>query len=128
MRLISHASLPLKEAHDVYVARTYAYVATGSQGLTIIDVENPELPHVDQVFTADGVINDLRQVKVAMAYDSVYAYLADGRNGLRVLLLITPEDGGRSAYGFSPRPKPTLIATYRTSDPALAVAKGLDRD
>jgi len=30
--------------------------------------------------------------------------------------------------GFSPRPAPKLIATYRTKGPALAVSKGIDRD
>jgi hypothetical protein len=32
------------------------------------------------------------------------------------------------AFGFSPRPAPELIATYKTGAPALAVSKGLDRD
>ena len=31
-------------------------------------------------------------------------------------------------YGFSPPPKPELIAFARTKQPALAVSKGLDRD
>jgi hypothetical protein len=30
--------------------------------------------------------------------------------------------------GFSPEPRPKLIATYPTSSPALAVSRGLDRD
>jgi len=30
--------------------------------------------------------------------------------------------------GFSPRPTPKLIASYRTRGPALAVSKGIDRD
>jgi hypothetical protein len=30
--------------------------------------------------------------------------------------------------GFSPRPEPQLIATYKTKGEALAVSKGLDRD
>src|SRR5262249_35779671 len=30
--------------------------------------------------------------------------------------------------GFSPRPNPKLIATYKTDGPALAVSRGLDRD
>src|SRR5262249_35698267 len=55
--------LKLKEAHSVYVARTYAYVAGGHEGLIIVDVENPELPRIDQVFTADGCLNDVHDVK-----------------------------------------------------------------
>jgi hypothetical protein len=30
--------------------------------------------------------------------------------------------------GFSPTPNPKLIATYPTSEPAVAVSRGLDRD
>jgi len=33
-----------------------------------------------------------------------------------------------AAFGFSPRPAPELIATYKTGSPALAISKGLDRD
>jgi len=32
------------------------------------------------------------------------------------------------AFGFSPRPQPRVIATYKTRGPALAISKGLDRD
>jgi len=31
-------------------------------------------------------------------------------------------------YGFSPEPKPALIASYATSKAALSLSKGLDRD
>jgi hypothetical protein len=31
-------------------------------------------------------------------------------------------------YGFSPAPKPELIASYATESPALSLSKGLDRD
>ena len=31
-------------------------------------------------------------------------------------------------YGFSPEPKPKLIAWHRTATPALSLSKGLDRD
>ena len=63
-----------------------------------------------------------------MAYDSVYGLLADGENGFHVISLVTPEDGGRSAYGYAPEPRPKLVASYATAGPAMAVAKGLDRD
>jgi hypothetical protein len=63
-----------------------------------------------------------------MVNDSVYALVADGTTGLHVLQLVTPQDGGRSAYGFSPEPRPKWIAQRRTGGPALAIAKGLDRD
>ena len=44
--------LPLEDARNIYVARTYAYVAGGKQGLVIVDVERPEHPVIDQVFNA----------------------------------------------------------------------------
>jgi len=122
------ARIDLEGARGIYVARTWAYVAAGKKGLVVLDVEKPEQPRIDQTFDADGAIDDLNQVVVGMTNDSTYAYLADGRHGLRVLSLVTPNDGGRSAYGFSPRPMPKLLATYATRAPALALSKGLDRD
>jgi hypothetical protein len=125
--LVAGALVPLRQARDVYVARTYAYVAGGAEGVAIIDVTKPEQPRLDQTFDAGGVLNDARQVKVAMTNASLYAYVADGRNGLRVLQLTDPETMATYA-GFSPRPEPRLIATFRTKGAALAVSKGLDRD
>jgi len=58
---------------------------------------------------------------------SFFAYVADGRNGLRILQLVSANTTP-GAFGFSPRPAPTLIATYRTRSPAIAISKGLDRD
>ena len=126
--MLSHRRrVPIAEAHDIYVARTYAYIAAGKQGLVIVDVERPEAPVLDQVYNADGQMNDTRGVKVGFTNASLFIYVADGRNGLRVLQLTSPE---RTPWyeGFSPRPAPQLIATYRTHGPALAVSKGLDRD
>jgi hypothetical protein len=121
------SQVPIAQANNVYVARTYAYVAAGSQGLVIVDVERPERPFVDQVFTAAGKLNDARDVKVASTNSSIFAYVADGVNGLRVVQLTSPE-ATPGFLGFSPRPAPRLIATRRTHGPAVAVAKGLDRD
>jgi len=128
MKLVESASLRIPDAYDVYVAKTYAYVSAGPNGLVIVDVERPEAPRIDQEFTGDGVLDDLRQTKVAMTNDSVFAYLANGRGGVYVAQLITPEDGGRSAFGFSPRPRPQIIAHFETDGPAVALSKGLDRD
>jgi hypothetical protein len=58
---------------------------------------------------------------------SQYALVADGRNGLRVVQLISP-DTVPGAQGFSPRPNPKLIATYRTKGEAICVSRGLERD
>jgi hypothetical protein len=126
-RLVSGALVPLEDARNVYVARTYAYVAAGKQGIAIIDVEKPEEPKLDQIFTADGKLTDTRDIKIGMVDASAFAFVADGRNGLRVLQILSPEDSPNS-YGFSPRPTPKLIATYRTRGPALSVSKGTDRD
>ena len=62
-----------------------------------------------------------------MTNASVFAYVADGKNGLRVLQLVSANETP-GAFGFSPRPPPRLIATYHTHEPALAISKGLDRD
>jgi len=126
-RLVQNGTVPIGSANGLYVARTYAYVASGAKGLTIVDVEKPEQPRIDQTFDAAGQMNDARDVKVGMTNASVFAYVADGKNGLRVIQLVS---GNRTpgAYGFSPRPAPELIATYKTGGPAVAISKGLDRD
>ena len=67
------------------------------------------------------------QVKIAMTNASLFAYVADGRNGLRIVQLTSPETMPTYA-GFSPRPEPQLIATFKTKGEALAVSKALDRD
>ena len=85
------AALALAEANNIYLARTYAYVAAGSQGLVILDITNPTQPRVDQVFNAGGRINDLCDVKLGITNASEFAYLADGCNGLRVVQLTSPE-------------------------------------
>jgi hypothetical protein len=126
-KLIPGASVPLDDARNIYVARTYAYVAGGKQGLVIVDVERPEHPKIDQVFNAGGEINDTRDVKLGMTNASAFAYLADGAHGLRIVQLFAPNDTP-NYLGFSPRPTPKLIATYHTKGPALAVSKGIDRD
>jgi len=126
-RVVPGASLPLDDARNIYVARTYAYVAGGKQGLVILDLEKPEHPRIDQVFNAAAEINDARDVKLGMTNASAFAYLADGKNGLRIVQLFAPNDTP-NYLGFSPRPTPKLIATYRTKGPALAVSKGIDRD
>ena len=44
-----------------------------------------------------------------------------------VLELVSP-DSSQDLWGFSPVPRPRLIATYETKGPAVAISKGLDRD
>jgi len=117
-------AVPIAQARDVYVARTYAYVAAGAQGLAIIDVERPEHPGAPRFFTA---VSDAFAVKVGMTNASLFAYVADGKNGLRVLQLTAP-NRTEGLWGFSPPPEPELIATYKTKGEAIALSKGLDRD
>src|SRR5439155_27141889 len=117
-------AVPIAQARDVYVARTYAYVAAGAQGLAIIDVERPEHPGAPRFFTA---VSDAFAVKVGMTNASLFAYVADGKNGLRVLQLTAP-NRTEGLWGFSPPLEPELIATYKTKGEAIALSKGLDRD
>ncbi len=121
------SAVPLDDARQVYVARTYAYVAAGRQGLAIVDVTRPERMRLLRIFDADGALDDTNDVKIGITNTSLFAYVADGKNGLRVLQLTTP---GRDAQvlGFSPPPEPRLIATFRTDGRALSVSRGLDRD
>ena len=124
---IPRATVRLNRAGRLYVARTYAYVANGPQGLAIIDVENPERPFIDQMFDARGALNDTRAVQIGSVSASQFALVADGKNGLRVIQLISP-DTVPGAQGFSPRPNPRLIATYHTKGEAICVSRGLERD
>ena len=120
-------TVSLADAQRVYVARTYAYVAAGREGLVIVDIEKPHAPRVYQRFDADGRMNDARDVIVGSTNASLFAYIADGVNGLKVIQLTAPDTQPRF-YGFSPEPKPMLIARRATASPALALSKGLDRD
>lgn len=126
-RLVTNAFVSLDDARNLYVARTYAYIAGGKQGLVIVDVERPEHPVVNQVYTAGGKINDTRDVKLGITNASAFAYLADGANGLRIVQIFSPSKNS-NYMGFSPTPTPGLIATFPTKAPALAISKGTDRD
>src|SRR6476469_6274387 len=46
---------------------------------------------------------------------------------MRIVQLTSPETVPEYA-GFSPRPKPVLIASFKTKGDALAISKPLDRD
>src|SRR5256885_6033883 len=43
---LSSALVPVEDARNVYVARTYAYVSAGKQGLAIVEVEKPDAPKI----------------------------------------------------------------------------------
>ena len=126
-RVVDDAVVPIRDAERVYVARTYAYVASRAQGLAVVNVWKAEQPNLVEFFTANGALQDVRDVVVGSTNASLYAYVADGAGGLKVLQLTSP-DSQPNFYGFSPRPVPELIATFATSSPAIALSKGLDRD
>jgi hypothetical protein len=124
---LPRSTLRFNHAGRLYVARTYAYVANGPEGLAIIDVENPERPRLDQVFNAGGALNDTRAVQIGSVSASEFALVGDGKNGLRVVQLISPNTVP-GAQGFSPRPNPKLIATYPAKGETICVSRGLERD
>ncbi|HEV7659883.1 MAG TPA: hypothetical protein VGO55_08570 [Allosphingosinicella sp.] len=129
-RAVPSATVRLADARRVYLARTYAYVAAGRDGLIILNITRPEQPTEHWRIPAgfwNGDTPDTQDVTVASTNASLFAYVADGRNGMKVLQLFSPETQP-NFYGFSPRPVPQLIAWARTPSAALAVAKGLDRD
>ncbi len=126
-RVLQNNVVEMQDARRVYVARTYAYVAAGQEGLVIVDVERPEAMRELQRFNANGQLVDSQDVIVATTNASLFAYVADGVGGLKVIQLTSPELQPKF-YGFSPEPRPSLIATHATERPALSLSKGLDRD
>jgi hypothetical protein len=117
----------LAAGRGLTVHRTTALVAAGADGLALIDVEQPTKPRLIERFTAGGVINDASDVIVGMTNASTFAYLADGRNGMRIVRLIEPDDTP-GAQGYAAPMTPKLIATFPTSAPALSIAEGQVRD
>ena len=124
---VPSATVPLKDARRIYLARTYAYVAAKAEGLAIINITNPLRPSVYARETFGGQMTDVEDVIVGTTNASLFAYVADGRNGMKVVQLTSPASQP-NFYGFSPAPKPELIAWARTPTPAVALSKGLDRD
>jgi hypothetical protein len=126
-RKVESASIKLPDARNVYVARTYAYVAGGREGVVILDVEKPEKPFIYQSFDGDGSLRDVNDVKVATTNASLIGYAADGQRGLVVMQMTDPERVP-GFYGFSPPVKPKIIAHRATTGVATALSKPLDRD
>ncbi len=120
-------TIPIADARNVYVARTYAYISAGKDGIGIVDVEKPEHAKLVKMFNAGGALNDTNDLKIGMVSSSQFAFVADGKNGMRIVQLFSPGTQD-NFYGFSPEPKPVLIATHKMRGDALAVSKGIDRD
>jgi hypothetical protein len=126
-KLIPGAFVPLKNAQRFYLARTYAFVADGADGLAFIDISNPEKPKLERLYNADGKLTDTRAVQIGSVNASEFALVADGINGLQILQFISPENVPEH-MGFSPKSNPKWIARFPTKTPAVAVSRGLDRD
>jgi hypothetical protein len=124
---VPSGSVAMANAQRIYLARTYAYVAGKQDGLVIVNITKPTAPNIYMSETFNGQMNDVEDVIVGSTNASLFAYVADGRNGLKVVQLTSPESQ-RNFYGFSPAPKPELIAWTKTPSPAVALSKGLDRD
>jgi hypothetical protein len=125
-RVVKGALVPFKDARNLYLGRTYAFVAAGHDGLGIVDIEKPEKPALELTFNDGGRINDTNDVKIGMTNASQFAYLADGHNGLQVVQLFSPSDNP-NYLGFSPHPTPRRIAQYPMHE-ALVISEGIDRD
>jgi hypothetical protein len=121
------ALLALADARGLFVARTFLYVANGAEGLAIVNVGKPTEPRLLMHYDANGAIRDARDVVVASTNASLFAYVADGAGGLKVLQLTAP-DTQPNFYGFSPEPRPQLVARHATRHPALALSRPLERD
>ena len=124
---VPSGTVPLADARRVYLARTYAYVAAKSDGLVIVNITKPAAPVIYARDTFGGQMVDAEDVILGTTNASLFAYVADGRAGVKVIQLTSPESQP-NFYGFSPAPKPQLIAWAKTPSPALAMSKGLDRD
>ena len=124
---IPEATVPMTDAQGLYLARTYAYVAGGAEGMVIVDIETPKSPKIYSRETFDGKMNDVQDIIIGSTNASLFAYIADGRNGMKVVQLTSP-DSQPNFYGFSPEPKPELIAYRKTKSAALGLSKGIDRD
>ncbi len=133
---VTRGNIAIPGAQRLYLARTYAYVAAKSNGLVIVDMTKPEAPVIYRKTQPDGQpydstlggrLIDTEDVIVASTNASLFAYVADGRGGMKVLQLTSP-DSQPNFYGFSPAPMPEIIAWAKTKSPAIAMSKGLDRD
>ena len=94
-----------------------------------MDVEKPEAPKLDQMFNADGQLNDVNDVKIGMVAASAFAFVADGKNGLRVLEIVSPWDDRCAFFRVQPTARCQSLSRRRAPrTPALAISKGIDRD
>ncbi len=126
-KLVEDATIVFPDARDVYPMRTYLYVSAGREGIAIVDIEIADKPRLLTKYNANGEMNDVYSMTTGAVNASNFAFVADGKNGLKVLKLLGPPDTD-GHLGFSPKPSPRLIATYKTNGPAYAISDGMRRD
>ena len=97
-RNVRHAGLAI----GVAVSGRYAYVASVSSGLQIIDVSNPASPTLAGIYDTPGSA-------IGVAVSGSYAYVADDDAGRQIIHLVNPSS-------------PILAATYDTPNFAHGVA------
>lgn len=124
-RVTANNFIAMTDARKVFVSRTYAYVAAGKDGLIIVDIEQPE--RMQEYMRFNDGLTDSQDVIVATTNASLIAYVADGREGLKIIQLTSPELQPKF-YGFSPEPKPKLIAHRNTGKRLLSLSRPLERD
>ena len=120
----AHIAIP--DAQGLAVARTWAYVAAKSEGVVIVDIERPRAPRIYQQVDEALGINRARDVAIAHTNASLFAYVADGAHGLKVLQLTDP----KSVPGFwiCARTGATACVGYPTKAPLLSLTRPLERD
>lgn len=89
----------------------------------IVNITHPLAPAIYAKETFGEKMTDVEDVIIGSTNASLFAYVADGRNGLKVIQLTSPESQP-NFYGFSPAPKPELIAWAQTPSPAVALSRG----
>jgi len=126
-QLIKDSFVPLQGARGLSAARTWLYVAAADKGLAIIDIENPRAIRQWSEIGPEAGIRDARDVAIAHTNASLFAYVADGIEGLKVLQLTDPKSVP-GFYGFSPEPVPKLVAHAPTRTPLISLTRPLERD
>jgi len=104
--MVPGATIPLADARNISLSRTYAYIAPAARGIAIVDVERPSNAAGVKIFRAPWGVERYQRHQDRQVASGQYGWLADGKNGLKVIQLFSPETTSEF-YGFSPRPCPS---------------------
>src|SRR5205823_1503267 len=113
----------LNGARHVAIAGTRFFVSADA-GVVELDMNDPLHPRVIAVIPIPNARASMVQFRYLFV---VGGNGSDGVNGLKVIQLMSPESQP-NFYGFSPDPRPQLIAWSPTRSPALSLSRGLERD